>query len=354
MIDPNSKTRLRSVLISPKAPISEAIAKLDKAGSGALLLCSEDRCLAGLLTDGDIRRAILQGIPLGEPCEGIASQTPITAGPDVSAAEALRIMNLHDVNQLPLVDSGGVPVSLVLRRDLVAEDPGVSAVIMAGGFGRRLYPLTDKVPKPMLPVGDRPILERTIERLRMAGIHRVSLTTHYLADAIVNHFGDGEAFGVELEYVTEEHPLGTAGGLKLLKNIDQPLLVLNGDILTGVRYDHFLAYHRKHRADVTVGVRKYEMQVPFGVLECSDVRVTGLTEKPSFSFFINAGAYLLEPVVHEFIPEGRKFDMTDLIQRLLEAGRRVVSFPITEYWLDIGRHDDYQRAQEDALNGRIL
>jgi dTDP-glucose pyrophosphorylase len=349
----DAQARLRNVRISPEAPISEALAQLDKAGTGALLLCEETDRLCGLLTDGDIRRAILQGRALSEPCGRIATLRPITATLPIATAEALRRMNEHDINHLPVIDREGRVHLLLLRADLVTDERPVSAVIMAGGFGTRLRPLTESVPKPMLPVGDRPLLELTIAQLRKAGIRRVSLTTHYRPDAIVKHFGDGGDFGVHLNYVHEASPLGTAGGLRMLPAQEGTLLVMNGDILTGVPFQEFLRYHRRYRADLTVGVRQYDIQVPFGVVECDGSRVTRLREKPSLSFFINAGAYLLEPAVCSLIPEGRRFDMTDLIQKLLDLRRTVVSFPILEYWLDIGRHEDYQRAQDDVLKGRI-
>jgi NDP-sugar pyrophosphorylase family protein len=189
--------------------------------------------------------------------------------------------------------------------------------------------------------------------LRRAGIQDVSLTTHYLPDSIQNHFGSGEEFGINLNYLKEDHPMGTAGGLKLIKRPPSAFLVINGDILTGVPFREMLMYHKKYRAELTVGVRKYEMQVPFGVVECKDVRITGIQEKPVSSFFINAGAYLVEPSACDHIPDGRPFDMTDLIQALLDAGKTVVGFPIMEYWIDVGRHEDYQRAQEYVLKGRI-
>jgi NDP-sugar pyrophosphorylase family protein len=243
---------------------------------------------------------------------------------------------------------------VLLRRDLVHESGGdLSAVVMAGGYGMRLRPLTESLPKPMLPVGNRPLLELTINQLRRAGIRDVNVATHYLPEAISGHFGNGESFGVRLNYLYEEHPLGTAGGLRLLKNVEGTMLVINGDVLTGAPFPAMLAYHQQHRADMTVGVRKYEVHVPFGVVECDDVRVTHIREKPSLDFFINAGAYLLEPWTLDLIPEGRRFDMTDLILKLLESGRQVVSFPIVEYWLDVGRQEDYQKAQRDVLAGRI-
>ncbi len=345
---------LDAVIVPPQLPILEAMARLDRAGTGALALCSSDRRLLGLLTDGDIRRAILRGASLDDPCESIANLHPITARGSISAADALHLMTQRDINHLPVVDEEGTLVQFLPRRDLLQENHlGISAVIMAGGYGTRLLPLTESVPKPMLPVGDRPLLERTIEQLRRSGIRDVNLTTHYLPDHIVQHFGDGEGFGIRLTYSREDQPLGTAGGLKLRDRDDGPFLVLNGDVLTGVSFEEMLHYHRKHGAELTVGVRKYEVKVPFGVVRCDDARVIALDEKPALSFLINAGVYLLEPTACDFIPEDEHFDMTDLIHKMLEEGRTVVSFPIIEYWLDVGRHEDYQQAQEDVRNGRI-
>jgi dTDP-glucose pyrophosphorylase/CBS domain-containing protein len=346
--------RINDAVVSPHATLAEAIAKLDRAGTGALLLCEEDHLLAGLLTDGDIRRAILKGISLETPCGKVANRKPFVGTPSMTMAEVLHLVNSYDINHLPIVDSEGRVVRFLLRKDLISEDdPRLSAVIMAGGYGTRLLPLTEHTPKPMLPVGDRPLLELTIERLRASGIRRVSITTHYLPDKIVDHFGDGQQFGVDMNYVTEDHPLGTAGGLKMIRDVDGTMLVINGDILTRVPFQTALAYHQKHHADVTVGVRRHEVQVPYGVVECDGVAISKLTEKPQMSFLVNAGMYLVEPTVFQFIPDGQRFDMTDLIQRLLENGRRVVSFPIMEYWLDVGRHADYQQAQEDAKNGKL-
>jgi len=343
---------LEMVVILPTTSITEAIKQLDKAGTGGLVLCTEDRMLVGLLTDGDIRRAILRGVSFESPCESIASLEPMTVNTSICAAEALELMVKNDINHLPVVDASGRVIKFLLRRNLGQHGGTVlSAVIMAGGYGKRLLPLTEQLPKPMLPVGDKPILERTIQQLRRSGIRDISLTTHYLPESIIKYFGDGSAFGVRLEYLQEDCPLGTAGGVKLMKRSDNPFLVINGDILTGVPFQEMLNFHRKHHALLTVGVRKYAIEVPFGVVEMDEVRVNQIREKPSFDFFINAGAYLLEPEVCDFIPFGRRFDMTELIQTLIEAGRNVVSFPIMEYWLDIGRHEDYAKAQEDISNG---
>ena len=208
------------------------------------------------------------------------------------------------------------------------------------------------MPKPMLPVGDRPVLERTIRQLRRSGIRDVSMTTHYLGDRIAEHFGDGEEFGVRITYANEDQPLGTAGGLKTSGEADRT-----------VRGHQRRHPHRRCRStrcsSTTASTRRsspsasarYVIDVPFGVVECDDVRITGLREKPSLTFFINAGIYLLEPTACDSIPDGEHFDMTDLIKRLLADGRTVVSFPIIEYWLDIGRPEDYQRAQDELGDG---
>jgi NDP-sugar pyrophosphorylase family protein len=237
---------------------------------------------------------------------------------------------------------------LVTQEDLLPDEaPPLQAVIMAGGYGTRLRPLTRKLPKPMLPVGERPILELIIRQLRKAGIRNVNISTHYKSKKITEHFGDGKAFGIQLRYLTENRPLGTAGALGLMKPPKEPILVVNGDILTRVDFRSMLDFHREHKADMTVGIQKYDIQSAYGVVETEGSLIRGLAEKPHFSYLINAGIYLLEPSVIRLIPKGRHFDMTDLIQKLLDTGRPIVSFPIREYWLDIGQHEDYQRAQKD-------
>jgi NDP-sugar pyrophosphorylase family protein len=203
----------------------------------------------------------------------------------------------------------------------------------------------------MLPVADRPLMERTVEQLRQAGVRRLNITTHYLSEKIISHFGDGARFGVEIDYVRENEPLGTAGALKMLHASDEPILVVNGDVLTRVDYRAFHAFHREQNADMTIGVRAYKIQVPYGVVECHGPEVVGLTEKPEMKLFVNAGVYLLEPTVQAHLPAESKFDMTDLIARLLAAGKTVVSFPIVEYWIDVGRTADYEQADSDLRRG---
>ena len=343
------------------ASIKEAIACIDQGQKGIVLVVDEDQKLLATITDGDIRRAILAGHQLDETLSRLIDRTdksapskPVTARLDAKRTDLLQLMQEHAIRQIPLLDADGRVAGLVTLAELMPDQfLPLQAVIMAGGSGTRLRPLTEELPKPMLPVGDRPLMEVIIDQLRQSGIGRVNVTTHYLPEKITNYFGNGENFGVELNYVSEDRPLGTAGSLGLIDRPEETLLVINGDILTKVNFRTMLNYHHENEADITVGVRKYELQVPYGVVECEDHRVCHLKEKPSLSFFVNAGIYMLEPRVIQHIPNDQHYDMTDLIERLIQRGGSVISFPIVEYWLDIGEPSDYARAQEDVRNGGI-
>jgi len=228
-----------------------------------------------------------------------------------------------------------------------------TAVIMVGGYGIRLRPLTNDLPKPMLPIGNRPLLEFIIQQLRRANIKKIYLATHYKGETISSHFGDGEDFGVSIDYILEEKPLGTAGALALLECLDETLLVINGDILAQVDFNEMWAYHKKRDGDMTIAVRSYEVHLPYGVVHTEDDLVIGISEKPTSKHFINAGIYLLNPYVYKVIPKGEHCDMTELIEKIINDGWRVVSFPITDYWQDIGQIEDYEKAGEYFGNHRL-
>ena len=344
-----------SILIDETATIRDTMAAIDRGSLGIALLVDGERRLVATITDGDIRRSILAGVALDTTVAYLVARKPpkdrrpITAGIDMTEAELKELMDRHSIRHIPVIDEERRIVRLAIREELDdAQDLAVSAVIMAGGFGTRLRPLTDDTPKPMLNIGGTPLLERTVGRLRKHGIRNVSLTTHYLPEKIQNHFGDGSEFGVRIKYVEEEVPLGTAGALGLLPESNEPLLVMNGDILTGVDFQELVKFHREHEAALTVGVRQYEFKVPYGVVQAEQGIVRSLREKPKYEFLVNAGIYLLEPDVRGYIPADRRFDMTDLIGALLKDGRKVVTFPVVEYWLDIGQIEDFQRAQRDV------
>ncbi len=336
--------------------IGEAARRIDASRLGIVLVVGDQRRLIGTITDGDLRRAMLAQIALTEPVEvllerkaGSMYARPITAFLNDDPATFLRLLQEHNLVHLPLLNEQDQVAGLVTLDEFLPAGPtALQAVIMAGGRGLRLHPLTEHVPKPMLPVGDRPLMEIIIEQLRDFGIKRVSITTHHKGEKIAEHFGDGRDFGVDIIYVSEDRPLGTAGGLGLLEPPTETMLVINGDILTQMNFQAMLAFHRTHAADLTVAVRRYDVQVPFGVVECEGVTVRRITEKPFLNCFVSAGIYLLEPSVHRYIRNGESCDMPNLIQRLLEDGRAVVSFPIREYWQDIGQPFDYEQAQAQA------
>lgn len=337
------------------------MAVIDRGSVGIALVIGADDRLLGTVTDGDIRRALLNGTRLDEPVRRLLdgrANSPyprtITASPSTPPAARLAILQENRIRHLPIVDSNGRLVDLSVLDELAAPaDSAVRAVILAGGLGTRLGPLTAATPKPMLPVGARPVLEWTVEQLRDAGIRKVHVATHYLAEQITEHFGSGGQFGVQIDYTTETEPLGTAGPIRLLADSAEPILVINGDIVTRVDLRALVDFHREQGAEMTVGVRAYEIQVPYGVVECAGPRVERFREKPTLPVLVNAGVYLLEPAAASLIPAGCRFDMTDLIERLLAAGRAVVSFPIVEYWIDIGAPADYARADADARAGLL-
>lgn len=352
---------LESLCIAPEATIRDAMASIDRNQKGIVLVVDGNRVLLDTVTDGDARRAILAGLGLSSSVRDLLARkhtwrtnNPVTATLGTDRSELVRLMKQQSVQQIPIIDDSGRIVDLVTLKDLSPSScSSIQAVIMAGGYGTRLRPLTENLPKPMLPIGDRPLMEHIVGQLKSAGIRRVNVTTHYRTDKIRRHFGNGEEFGVEMRYVAEEQPLGTAGALTLLEESSEPLLVVNGDILTDVNFRAMHDFHCEHGAELTVAVRRYEVAVPYGVISCDGSKVVGLHEKPRFNLFVNAGIYLLEPSINKYIPPGKKYDMTDLINNLLASNKIVVSFPIMEYWLDIGRHDDYIRAQEDVKNGMV-
>lgn len=356
-----SRADLPGFTIRLNSTVSDVISCIDRSGKISIaLVIDEQGRLINTLTDGDVRRAILAGVSLGAPLSEllrIKAKTPhvapVTAKSGTPSTQLLQLMRKESVRQIPLLDESGRVVDIVVLGDLEPQKTSpMRAMIMAGGLGTRLRPLTNELPKPMLAVGERPILELLIKQLIHAGINRIDISVNYHGDKIIRHFRDGKEFGAQLNYVSEDEPLGTAGALTLIEKPKDPLLVINGDIITQVDFQIMLLYHRTHLADMTVAVRQFDLQVPYGVIECEGENIRTLKEKPQVTFLVNAGIYLLEPSIFDNIPRHKHLDMTELIQSSVDAGRSVVSFPVMEYWLDIGRRDDYEQAQNDARSGR--
>lgn len=337
---------IETLCVSPQATLEQTARVVQNGAKQIALVVDEARRLLGTVTDGDLRRAMLAGVAMDTPAERVMHCAFVSGHPSMDVAQVMALMRQHSVRHLPLLSAQRIVVDLAWITDLINNEMGeISAVVMAGGLGTRLRPLTNETPKPMLPVGGRPMMERLIRQLGAAGINRVRVTTHYRSECIEEHFGNGEAFGVQIEYVNEERPLGTAGALGLLEPALEPVLVLNGDIVTNVDLRAMHTFHREQRAALTMAVRLYDVQIPFGVVECRGTDVLGLREKPTYQHMVNAGIYLLQPEAIAHVPRHERSDMTDLIGKLIARGERVVCFPVVEYWLDVGRPGDYQRVQ---------
>ncbi len=341
--------RLDKVCIPETATTREAIEAIDAGGVEIALVVGPGRALIGTVSDGDVRRALLRGSELEDAVAPIVSRAPVKAAPGTSRESLLRLMIEHGIEQIPLVNNG-VLVDLAFIRDLaLPETSDEPVVVMAGGQGVRLRPLTEDTPKPMLPVGDRPLLETILDQISQAGFRRVFMAVNYRAEVIEQHFGDGNAHGVEITYFHEQRQLGTGGALRLMdEHIDRPFLVINADLLTNVSLSSLMHFHNEEGNTVTVGVRKYCLQVPYGVVELDGTRVERLSEKPAFDFYVNAGLYAVDPAAVALLPaDQERFEMTDLIEATAASGKRVGGFPIREFWLDIGQLADYERANED-------
>ncbi len=336
-------------LVGPSMQILEAIKAIEAGSRQIALVVDDDRHLLGTVTDGDIRRGILRGIGLDQAVSAVMNPRPLTANVDQGRDAVLRLMRDREIHQIPLLDAGGRLVGLETLDELIHRDQiDVWVVLMAGGLGTRLRPLTENTPKPLLPVGGRPLLETIIENFANQGFQRIFLSVNYKAEMFERHFGDGSRYGVSIEYIHEPERMGTAGALALLPSRPQnPLIVMNADLLTTLNFRQFLEFHRSHRAQATMGVREYSFQVPYGVVRADQARLLSIVEKPVQQFFVSAGMYVLEPDALNVIPNDTFFDMPMLFEALLAQGAEASVFPVREYWLDIGRLDDLERAQSE-------
>ena len=341
----------RKLLVRPEAPVREAIRAID-AGNVQICLVTDDKGrLLGTITDGDIRRGILKSLSLDVPASSIMSREPLVGRPDNTREELRQLMQRHSVRHVPLVDSQRTLVGVVLFDEVFSESPSTRdncVVLMAGGMGRRLRPLTEHTPKPLLKVGNKPLLETILESLAEYRLKRFYISINYKADLVKEYFGNGSNWGVSIEYLEEASELGTAGALSLIDPLpSKPVVVINGDVLTRANYGSLLDFHVEQGAKATMCVREYDFQVPFGVVNLQGQRIIGIDEKPVQRFLVNAGMYVLDPEILAGIPKGQRVDMTDLFRRVIDEGHVTAVFPIREYWLDVGRLDDFERANHE-------
>lgn len=340
----------QNILIRQDLPLEDAISVLDKGGLRIALIVADNQRLLGTLTDGDIRRALLRHVQLDAPVKDVMCTTPHVADVGWSKDKILSVMEDLELLQIPLLDTEGRVVGLETLHGLMERRTVENPVfLMAGGFGTRLQPLTNECPKPLLKVGDKPILELILDSLAKAGFYRFFISTHYLPEMIREHFGDGSQWGVTIEYVHEEEPLGTGGALGLLPKgqIDRPLIMMNGDLLTTVNYRGLLDFHLEHDSIATMCVREYEHRVPYGVVQTDGTYIQSMEEKPLQKCFINAGIYVVSPELVNAVGVGERIDMPSLLEKQIDQNRKVSMFPVHEYWLDIGKMDDFRKAQKE-------
>lgn len=340
----------RKALLPANATLQQAIRNLDETALQITLVVSSGGALLGTITDGDIRRGLLRGLNLNSSIDAIIHREPLVVPPQLGRDMVLRLMQANKIHQLPVVDEGRCVVGLHLWDELMV--PGQRSnlmVIMAGGQGTRLRPHTENCPKPLLPVGGKPMLEHIIERARAEGFQRFVLAVHYLGRMIEDYFGDGSRWQVKIDYLREESPLGTAGAIGLLNpRPETPFVVSNGDVLTDIRYGELLEFHCRHGASATMAVRLHEWQHPFGVVHTKGVDIIDFEEKPIARSHINAGIYVLEPNAVDVLDAGEHCDMPTLFGRLQERAARIIVYPMHEPWLDVGGADDYTAAQENV------
>jgi dTDP-glucose pyrophosphorylase len=347
-----SELSWRKALLPATATLQQAIQNLNESALQIILIVSEHDLLLGTLTDGDIRRGLLRGCDLNCAISTLMTREPLVVPEGIPRNTVVQLMQTNRIHQLPVVDHHHRVVGLRVWDEL--HSPGRrpnTMVIMAGGLGTRLRPHTEVCPKPLLLVGGKPMLEHIIERAKAEGFHHIVLAINYLGHMIEEHFGDGGRWQVEIEYLREGSPLGTAGAIALLDPRPAlPLLVSNGDVLTDIRYGELLDFHCRHGAAATMAVRLYEWQHPFGVVRTNGVDIIGFEEKPVARTHINAGIYVLEPSSIDALNVGEPCDMPTLFGRLQDRNARTIVYPMHEPWLDVGREADLKRADSGRLH----
>lgn len=340
----------KDVLVNPDTTLCDALKVIDSGGLRIALVVDGEGKLKGIVTDGDIRRGLLENYSLSTNISLVMNTNPVVV--EVRSPKELtqRVMKDKGILSVPVLDEGKV-VGLELFGEVSSSTKKQNPIfIMAGGFGKRLKPLTDNCPKPMLKVGDKPILETLVRSFIKAGFENFYISTHYMPEQIQAHFGDGSDLGVSITYVHESVPLGTGGALGMLPEDlpkDLPLIMINGDVLTKVDFNRLLEFHNTNSSDATMCVREYDYQIPYGVINGEGNNITKIVEKPTHRYFVNAGIYVISPKIYKSIPQNHYIDMPTLFEQHVECKDNILMFPLYEYWLDIGRMDDFNRAQQD-------
>ena len=341
------------VTLKTSDSLETAIKVLHEVGLQIALVIDKKGKLLGTITDGDIRSALIKHLGMDCLVEKVMNDSPETALNSDTADLIMSKMKSRSLLHIPIVDENNILIGLETIQHLTYSKRYNNPVfLMAGGFGTRLLPLTEEIPKPLLDVGSRPILETIIVRLAKAGFYNFYISTHYKAEKIKEYFGDGSAWRVKIEYVNEEKPLGTAGSIGLLpKNLPKlPILMMNGDVLTEVNFEHLLTFHQQQKGLATMCIREYDVQIPFGVVNAEELQAKSIVEKPIQKFFVNAGIYVLEPELVNKVDTNTSIDMPNLLENQIGQGEKISVFPIYEYWLDIGQLEEYKKANREFID----
>ena len=339
---------ISQICLLANSTIGEALSVIDSGAVKIALVMNDDNQLLGTLSDGDIRRGLLRKKTLNDTIEDIYSRNPVTAFKGHSSEELLRLCSMRRVSQLPIIDDDKQIIDLFFLDEELSKEYKNTVVLMVGGLGKRLRPLTDNTPKPMLKVGGKPILQTIVERFSKHGFTNITMCLGYKSNVIQDFFQDGSRFGVNIDYIIEDQRMGTAGALTLLKKKpNKSFFVMNGDLLTNVNFEKMLDFHELNNSKATMCVREYDIQVPYGVVNIEGVDICSIEEKPKHSFFVNAGIYLLDYDCIDLIPDNQFHDMPSLFERLIAENVKTISFPLKEYWLDIGRISEYEKANND-------
>lgn len=336
----------RSILVNENNTLLETMKIIDDSTMQFAAVVDTEQNLLGTVTDGDIRRGILRGEGLDVPIKQIMNPSPICATIENTYSDCLNLLKKHKLKQIPIISEDNKIMDIIFAdNDPATKNNENTVILMAGGLGTRLRPLTENVPKPMLNVGNKPILETIIEGFKQYDFTNFIISVNYKKEVIQDYFQDGAAFGVSISYIEEDKRMGTAGALSLLKEKPtSPIFVMNGDLLTQVNFEQLLHFHEDTDAVATMCVREYEYQIPYGVIETDGQQLVSIKEKPLHRNFVNAGIYVLSPEIFDYIPQGEFYDMPDLFKKLIDKQNNVSAFPVREYWLDIGRITDFERA----------
>jgi len=328
--------------------IRHALELLDQLASDAIIfLVDDENKLLGSLTDGDLRRGFIKGLGFEDHLSKFIQPNPKFIQQGKYNLKEIIALREKFFTIFPVVDAQMKIINVVNFRHQKSYLP-VDALIMAGGRGERLKPLTDNTPKPLLKVGDKPIIEHNIDRLNTYGIDDIWISVRYLGNQLVDYFKDGSEKALRINYVWEENALGTAGALALVDGfIHDHVLMMNSDLLTNIDFEDLFLFFEEHEADLAVACIPYQVNVPYAVMETKDKTVTGFKEKPTYTHYSNAGIYLMKKEVIHKVPKNETFNATDLMEKLIQEGKKVVAYPLVGYWLDIGKHEDYEKAQQD-------